>query len=137
MHESRADTQPVDMFDNEKPAINTDNTNNNPQSNTDEKSASEYMVKVGLPIKTNWSVAERALPIHFPEEMGPDLQKGVWLPVQPTGEMLKDRGYHFFNVVGALRPGASAVQPQHELDAIAAHIPQTAGGDGAAVSESQ
>ena len=24
---------------------------------------------------------------------------GVWLPMQPTGEMLKDRGYHFTNVV--------------------------------------
>jgi putative ABC transport system permease protein len=66
---------------------------------------------------------------HFPEEMGPDLRKGVWLPVQPTGEMLKDRGYHFFNVVGELRPGVGAMQVQHELDAISAHIPQTAGGD--------
>jgi predicted permease len=66
---------------------------------------------------------------HFPEEMGADLQKGVWLPVQPTGEMLKDRGYHFFNVVGELRPGASIIQAQHELDAIAAHLPATSGGD--------
>ena len=62
---------------------------------------------------------------HFPEEMGPDLQKGVWLPLQPTGEMLKDRGYHFFNVVGDLREGVSVRQAQLELDAIAAHIPRT------------
>jgi putative ABC transport system permease protein len=62
---------------------------------------------------------------HFPEEMGQDLQKGVWLPLQPTAEMLKDRGYHFFNVVGALRDGVSTSQAQHELDAIAAHIPRT------------
>ena len=61
---------------------------------------------------------------HFPEGMGPDLQKGVWLPVQPTGEMLKDRGYHFFNVVADLRPGVSIAQAQQELDAIAAHIPR-------------
>jgi hypothetical protein len=30
---------------------------------------------------------------HFPEDMGPDLQKGVWLPLQPTAEML----YRFDN----------------------------------------
>jgi putative ABC transport system permease protein len=60
---------------------------------------------------------------RFPEEMGADLQKGVWMPVQPTPEMLKDRGYHFFHVVGQLRPGANIQQAQRELDAIAAHIP--------------
>jgi MacB-like periplasmic core domain len=26
--------------------------------------------------------------MSFPEETGPDLQKGVWLPLQPTPEML-------------------------------------------------
>ena len=61
---------------------------------------------------------------QFPESMGPDLQKGMWLPVQPTGEMLKDRGYHFFNVVADLRPGVSIRQAQQELDAIAAHFPR-------------
>jgi putative ABC transport system permease protein len=66
---------------------------------------------------------------HFPEGMGPDLQKGVWLPVQPSGEMLKDRGYHFFNVVADLRPGVSMVQAQQELDAIGAHIPAKDNGD--------
>ena len=60
---------------------------------------------------------------HFPDSMGPDLQKGVWLPVQPTAEMLNQRGYHFFNMVGELRPRVSITQAQHELDAIAAHIP--------------
>jgi predicted permease len=62
---------------------------------------------------------------HFPESMGPDLHKGVWLPLQPTGEMLKDRGYNFFNVIGELRPGMTVTQAQRELDAIAAHIPLT------------
>jgi putative ABC transport system permease protein len=66
---------------------------------------------------------------HFPEGMGPDLQKGVWLPVQPSGEMLKDRGYHFFNVVADLRPGISMVQVQQDLDAIGAHIPAKDNGD--------
>ncbi len=61
---------------------------------------------------------------HFPESMRPDLNKGVWLPLQPTPEMLKDRGYHFFNMVAELRPGVNIVQAQRELDAIAAHIPR-------------
>ena len=26
---------------------------------------------------------------HFPEQVGPDMEKGLWLPVQPTAEMLK------------------------------------------------
>ena len=60
---------------------------------------------------------------RFPEQMGADLAKGVWLPVQPTPEMLSDRGYHFFNVVGTMRSGVSVAQLQQELNGIAAHIP--------------
>jgi predicted permease len=60
---------------------------------------------------------------HFPDDMGPDLQKGLWLPVQPTEEMLKERGYHFFSVVGVMQPGVTVAQAQQELNAIAAHIP--------------
>jgi predicted permease len=66
---------------------------------------------------------------RFPEGMGPDMQKGVWLPLQPTATMEKDRGYHFFNVVGELRAGVSITQAQHELDAIVAHIPRKADED--------
>jgi len=60
---------------------------------------------------------------RFPEEVGPDIRKGVWVALQPTEEMLKERGYHFFNLVGELRPGISLAQAQQELNAIAAHIP--------------
>ncbi|MGO9340592.1 MAG: ABC transporter permease [Terracidiphilus sp.] len=60
---------------------------------------------------------------RFPETMGSDIQKGVWLPLQPTAEMLKDRGYKFFNVIAEIRPGVTPEQAQRELDAIAAHIP--------------
>lgn len=66
---------------------------------------------------------------HFPEAMGPDLQRGVWLPVQPTGEMQKNRGYQFFNMVGELRPGVSIAQFQQELNAIAARIQKIDGGN--------
>jgi len=62
---------------------------------------------------------------HFPESMGADMHKGLWLPLQPTAEMLKDRGYHFFNMIGELRPGSSLEQARRELDAIAAHIPRS------------
>jgi putative ABC transport system permease protein len=61
----------------------------------------------------------------FPESMGPDIHKGIWLPLKPTAEMQKDRGYHFLSIVGELRPGVSTMQAQRELDAIAAHIPKT------------
>ena len=63
---------------------------------------------------------------HYPEPMGPDANKGIWLPVQPTPEMLKDRGYHFFIAVGQRRSGISLTQAQSELDAIAARIDQNA-----------
>ena len=61
---------------------------------------------------------------RFPEQMGLQLRKGVWLPLQPTPEMLKDRGYKFFQVVGKLREGVTVAQAQKEIDAIGAHIPK-------------
>lgn len=60
---------------------------------------------------------------RFPEDMEPDIQKGVRVALQPTETMLKDRGYKFFEIVGELRPGISVAQAQQELNAIAAHIP--------------
>jgi predicted permease len=78
-------------------------------------------VKVGGKMRTVVGVMPRSF--HFPEQMGPFVEKGLWLPLQPTPEMLKDRGYHFFMVIGELRPGVSLAQAQRELDAIAAHIP--------------
>ena len=62
---------------------------------------------------------------RFPEQLGPDLKKGVWLPLQPTPEMLKDRGYNFFQVVGMLRPGVPLAQAQKELDVITSRIPKS------------
>jgi predicted permease len=59
----------------------------------------------------------------FPESMGADLKKGIWLPIQPTQEMLTQRGYHFFNMAGILRPGVTVAQMQQEVNAIAARIP--------------
>ena len=53
---------------------------------------------------------------RFPESMGNDIRKGVWLPLQPTPLMLNDRGYHFEYIVGKLRPGVTLAQAQAELD---------------------
>jgi putative ABC transport system permease protein len=53
---------------------------------------------------------------RFPESMGNDIRKGVWLPLQPTSLMLNDRGYHFEYIVGKLRPGVTLAQAQAELD---------------------
>jgi len=62
---------------------------------------------------------------QFPESMGPDaMHNAIWFPLQPTPEMLKDRGYSFFSILGELRPGATVAQFQHELDAIIARIPR-------------
>lgn len=80
------------------------------------------VVKISGQPRTVVGVMPRSF--RFPEELGPDLAKGVWLPLQPTPEMLKDRGYDFFNIVGELRPGVSLAQAQQDLDAIAAHIPR-------------
>ena len=59
---------------------------------------------------------------HFPESMGTDTGKGLWLPIQPSTEMQKDRGSHFFYVLASLKPGATLPQVQAELDAIAKRI---------------
>ena len=59
---------------------------------------------------------------RFPEIMGQDLHKGLWLPIQPTTEMQKDRGSHFFCIVAGLKPGVSMAQAKAELAAIAQYI---------------
>jgi predicted permease len=82
-------------------------------------------VKIGGQARTVVGVMPSSF--HFPEEIGPDIQKGLWLPLQPSGEMLKDRGYDFFNILAEKRPGASTVQVRQELDSIAAHIPRDKG----------
>lgn len=79
-------------------------------------------VTIGGQSRTVVGVMPRSF--HFPEELGPDMDKGLWLPLQPTTAMLQDRGYNFFNVVGELRSGVTVAQVQHELEAIAAHIPR-------------
>jgi len=79
-------------------------------------------VKIGGQARTVVGVMPDSF--RFPDEMGADLRKGIWLPLQPSPEMLKDRGYAFFLVIGELRAGVTTTQLQREVDAIAAHIPR-------------
>jgi len=79
------------------------------------------MVKIGG--KPDMVVGVMPASFRFPDNMAPDLQKGVWLPIQPTPEMVKDRGYHFFNVAGVMKPAATLGQVQQEVSAIAARLP--------------
>ena len=83
-------------------------------------------VKVGGASRTVVGVMPGSF--RFPEQLGPDMSKGLWLPMQPTAEMLTHRGYNFFNVLAQMRPVVSVEQAQHEIDAIAAHIPRDKGG---------
>jgi putative ABC transport system permease protein len=53
---------------------------------------------------------------RFPEAMGSELNKGIWLPMQPTPLMLKERGYSFDYILGQLRPQVTLAQAQAELD---------------------
>jgi putative ABC transport system permease protein len=65
---------------------------------------------------------------HFPEQIGDGIRKCIWTPIVPTPHMLKERGYHFLNIVAQVREGVQIVQVQRELDAIAAHLPLTSDG---------
>jgi predicted permease len=60
----------------------------------------------------------------FPESMGHDIVKGLWLPLQPTGEMLRERGYQFFYILGVAKPDVSLAQVNSELGAITNRIRQ-------------
>jgi putative ABC transport system permease protein len=80
-------------------------------------------IKIGGQPRTVVGIMPRSF--HFPEQMGPDLEKGVWLPLQPTTAMLTDRGYNFFNVVGALRLGTTVAQLQQNSMRLRRTFPRT------------
>jgi putative ABC transport system permease protein len=59
---------------------------------------------------------------RFPESVGQDIQKGLWLPLQPTQAMQTERGESFFAIIGELRPNVTVVQGRAELSAIVQRI---------------
>ena len=70
---------------------------------------------------------------RFPESMGSDIRKGIWLPLQPSGLMLTNRGYHFEYILGQLNPKITLAQAQAELDRTTRSIrianPKSSAGD--------
>ncbi len=77
-------------------------------------------VKVGGMPKTIVGVMPGTF--RFPDQGTSEMEDGLWLPLQPTPLMLKNRGWHFIDIVGKLRSGVTVPQAQDELDAIARHI---------------
>jgi putative ABC transport system permease protein len=59
---------------------------------------------------------------RFPESVGQDMQKGLWLPLQPTQSMEEKRGESFFAIIGELKPGVTLGQGRAELSAIVQRI---------------
>jgi putative ABC transport system permease protein len=62
---------------------------------------------------------------RFPESLGDDVKKALWLPLQPTQEMLTQRGYNFFLFIGQMKPGVTLAQAQSEITAIAHRISES------------
>ncbi len=59
---------------------------------------------------------------RFPEAMGQEMQKGLWLPLSPTKEMQDERGESFFAILGQLKPGVTLAQNRGDLLAIVQRI---------------
>lgn len=66
---------------------------------------------------------------RFPESIGPDLDHGLWMPLQPSQAMLTRRGYQFFHPVALRRADTTPAQLDQQLKAAAAHLPREAGSD--------
>jgi predicted permease len=79
-----------------------------------------HTVTVSGQVRSVVGVMPRAF--RFPETTGQDIQKGVWLPLQPTQQMLTERGSSFFSVIGQLKPGATLGGLQSELNAAVLRI---------------
>ncbi len=62
---------------------------------------------------------------RFPESAGKDIEKGLWLPMQPTEEMLHDRSFDFLMILGKRGPSANPGEAQAELNLIAKRIRDT------------
>ncbi len=73
-------------------------------------------IKIGGALRTIVGVMPDAF--RFPENGTSEMEDGLWMPLQPTGIMLSNRGWNFLEVVGKLRSGVAPAQAQADLDAI-------------------
>ena len=62
---------------------------------------------------------------RFPESAGKETEKGLWLPMQPTADMLQQRGYDFLTILAKSNSSAETPRVQAELNLIAKHIRAT------------
>ena len=67
--------------------------------------------------------------LAFPESQSDGATTAIWLPLQPSDEMLKERGYNFFQIIGRLKPDVTVAQAQAELTAITQRIRRAAPAD--------
>jgi predicted permease len=77
-------------------------------------------IRVNNETRTVVGVMPRAF--RFPETGGSEVAKGVWVPMQPTPEMLQERGYNLFTMVAELKPGVTVAQEQAEIGVIVKQI---------------
>ncbi len=59
---------------------------------------------------------------HFPDTEMYSSTEAVWLPFQPTKEMLTERGYNFLTLIGRLKRGVTLDQARADLDTTAKSI---------------
>ncbi len=59
---------------------------------------------------------------HFPDTEMYTSTEAVWLPFQPTKEMMTERGYNFLSLVGRLKRGVTLDQARADLDTVAKSI---------------
>ncbi len=59
---------------------------------------------------------------HFPDTEMYTTTEAVWLPFQPTKEMMTERGYNFLTLIGRLRRGVTLDQARADLDTTAKSI---------------
>jgi putative ABC transport system permease protein len=59
---------------------------------------------------------------HFPDTEIYTSTEAVWLPFQPTKEMMTERGYNFLTLIGRLRRGVTLDQARADLDTVAKSI---------------
>jgi putative ABC transport system permease protein len=62
---------------------------------------------------------------HFPEGVGPTINDGLWLPLQPSPTMLQNRSYRSLHVVAERNAAATLPEAQAELKTISRHMRET------------
>lgn len=65
----------------------------------------------------------------FPNELGPDIGRAIWVPLRPDHEMITNRAYNFLNIIGRRRANVTLQQAEAEIATITARIRVSDPGD--------